>query len=210
MTNDTMHYTCKVCKRILHFDTPEDVIGYPVDGGDNWVCSRKCLEQMNSKKEEVKAIRELDKAATKEYAQFMRENPNAFPTDNKAWLTLTDEVRDRTKALFVSITNSNERLVSGYIPHRVVGDYVVFIDTAAGGQTGMGMRSGNRDFLAVHIKTGMIRKEYFERNRDPFNWWLNLIKIDDGTANEDEWKEIMRKDSMRRMFERLGIEQETK
>ena len=75
--------TCIVCKKIQHFETPEDVTGYPVGDGD-WVCSLECLEQYKAAKKMTK-----DKETIDSIRGIIKDTENAL---NDSW-NKTDKVQ---------------------------------------------------------------------------------------------------------------------
>jgi len=158
-------------------------------------------------KAEVKTIKKLQKESDAEFKRYMQENPQASPSDNQIWLDLESQVQEMTKVLFLTLPHDKSGgYVLGYIPYRIIGEYLVFADSAPGGHTGMGMRGGYRRFIAVHIKTGMIRRNEFDRHRDPYGWWMNLLKSDEGKLTDEEWSQLEVKDEQTRLWKKLGIE----
>jgi len=158
-----------------------------------------------NKREIRKKIREAKrqmKLYSEVFQEILRENPNA--TDFSRAYEHLDETKRITEEVFESIPHERDVDLEGFIPYRIVGDYLVFASMSAGYRSMMGWTSGSKDFIAVHLKTGKIRKESFAYSGEPYGWWMKLLKADDGTCTEEEWQEIMRQDSLRRLIEKVA------
>jgi len=151
-------------------------------------------------REKIREAKKQRKLWHEVFQEILRENPNAM--DFSRAMVHYYEAQKITDNLFKAIPHEREVDLHDYIPYRIVGDYLVFASIGAGYRSMMGWATGSRDFIAVHLKTGKIRKESFGYSGDPYGWWMNLLKNDDGTCSEEEWREIIRQDSLRRLIEK--------
>jgi hypothetical protein len=159
-------------------------------------------------KEIRKRIREakrLAKEASDYYDSSKYANPNLDP-DMDGWNQRTDAAAKAVTDLYDALPHEEDVELAGYWLHRLVGDYVVYVQAAGRGWSRAGNHMGDRFFIAIHIKTGRIRRRDFAFTRDPYGWWMDLLKTDDGTDTDEEWKQKSREYAQQLMFKRLGIE----
>lgn len=147
-------------------------------------------------------IREVKELQRKASAKFREISQSLNDQDYSSVYDLMSETGCITVKLFESLSPEKSEEIGGFIPYRIVGDYVIFMQRDVGYHSMAGWQSGEKLFVAVHGKTGKIRKESF-LPREAHGWWMNLLKTDDGKATDEEWRELIRKDAMRRLHERI-------